>query len=98
MSELSDESLAAAGAKRKVELCRSFAESGYCVYGESCYFAHGLEELVLHQPTLRKKMCRNYHQHKYCRFGARCNFVHDPNHGFQPKKPKSMLKMMEEYP
>lgn len=68
------------------------------MYGESCFFAHGLEELVMYQPTLRKKMCRNYHQHKYCKFGSRCNFVHDPNHGFQPKKQKSMLKMMEEYP
>jgi hypothetical protein len=57
-----------------------------------------VEELSQHQPTLRKKMCRNFHQHKYCRFGSRCNFVHDPNHGFYPKKPKSMLKMMEEYP
>jgi butyrate response factor 1 len=95
---LNDETAAQAPNKRKLELCISFAESGYCIYGSSCFFAHGLEELVMHQPTLRKKMCRNFHQHKYCKFGSRCNFVHDPKHGFYPKKPKSMLKMMEEYP
>ena len=95
---LNDEAVAQAPAKRKLELCKSYAEGGFCIYGDNCFFAHGLSELVMHQPTLRKKMCRNYHQHKYCKFGSRSNFVHDPQHGFFPKKQKSVLKMMEEYP
>lgn len=81
--------------KRKLELCKSYSETGYCVYGDSCFFAHGVDELVMYQPTLRKKMCRNYHQHRYCKFGSRCNFVHDPKHSETSKKAKSMLKMME---
>jgi hypothetical protein len=84
--------------KRKLELCRSFTESGRCVYGDNCFFAHGLEELIAHQPQLRKKMCRNFHQHKFCRFGSRCNFVHECGNAPSNRKPKSMVKMMEEYP
>ena len=95
---INDEATAFAPLKRKLELCRSYTDTGLCAYGSNCFFAHGVQELVLHQPILRKKMCRNFHQHKYCKFGSRCNFVHDPHHGFQPKKPKSMLRMLEEYP
>ncbi|CAM6005580.1 unnamed protein product [Sphagnum balticum] len=80
--------------KRKLELCKSFTERGYCLYGDNCFFAHGVEELVLHQPTLRKKMCRNYHQHKFCKFGSRCNFVHEVR-GEGARKYRSMVKMME---
>ena len=29
--------------KRKLELCRSFSEHGFCHYGENCFFAHGLD-------------------------------------------------------
>lgn len=82
--------------KRKLELCKAFAEVGYCSYGENCFFAHGLDEL--HQPTLKTKMCRNFHELRYCRFGARCNFLHDRQHGQGQKKQLSMVKMMEEYP
>jgi len=39
---LNEESILAVGGKRKLELCRSFTETGYCVYGDSCFFAHGL--------------------------------------------------------
>lgn len=95
---MNDETAAHVPQKRKLELCKSYTDLGYCAYGDNCFFAHGVQELVRHQPILRKKMCRNYHQHKYCKFGSRCNFVHDPHHGFQAKKPLSMLKLMEEYP
>ena len=95
---LNDETAAQLPQKRKLELCRSFTETGRCHYGDNCFFAHGVEELTRHQPLLRKKMCRNYHQHKYCKFGARCNFVHDPHHGLQPKKSFSFLKMLHDYP
>ena len=80
--------------KRKLELCRSFSETGFCHYGENCFFAHGLAELQQHQPTLKKKMCRNYHQHRYCKFGSRCNFVHNPRHPQGPKPQKSLMKML----
>ncbi|CAE7524441.1 unnamed protein product [Symbiodinium sp. CCMP2456] len=33
--------------KRKVKLCRFFAISGFCRWGNSCYFAHGEAELAL---------------------------------------------------
>ncbi|CAE7195623.1 unnamed protein product [Symbiodinium sp. CCMP2592] len=33
--------------RRKVKLCRFFAISGFCRWGNSCYFAHGEAELAL---------------------------------------------------
>ncbi|CAE7232860.1 unnamed protein product [Symbiodinium sp. KB8] len=35
------------GPRRKVKLCRFFAISGFCRWGNSCYFAHGEAELAL---------------------------------------------------
>lgn len=29
----------------KRELCKNWAESGFCRYGQKCQYAHGLEEL-----------------------------------------------------
>jgi hypothetical protein len=34
----------------------SYTERGYCGYGENCFFAYMVEELVIPQPILRKKM------------------------------------------
>lgn len=84
--------------KRKLELCKSFTENGYCHYGANCFFAHGIQELSLHQPTLRKKMCRNFQHDKFCKFGSRCNFLHHPLNDNPNRKSKTLLKMMEEYP
>lgn len=55
--------------KHKIELCRSFCQLGFCPYGQYCIFAHGIEELSMHQPALKVKKCRNYHTDGYCRFG-----------------------------
>ena len=40
---LNDETAAQASNKRKLELCKSFTQTGYCIYGDNCFFAHGLE-------------------------------------------------------
>ena len=41
--ELKNEELTDYGSfKRKLELCRSFAETGSCGYGGNCFFAHGV--------------------------------------------------------
>ena len=73
-----------------MELCRSFCEFGFCPYGSMCMFAHGVQELMMHQPVLKAKKCRNYHTHGYCRFGVRCNFRHEKN--ARPKKKKNLYK------
>ena len=45
--------------KYKTELCKSFMETNFCVYGNKCRFAHGYKELVV------KKQINNYKQ-KLC--------------------------------
>lgn len=85
--------------KHKVELCRAFAETGLCPYGEICMFAHGVEELMMHQPVLKTKKCRNYHTDGYCRFGERCNFKHEKD--AKPRKKKNLYKfhrILNSYP
>ena len=42
--------------KYKTELCKSFMETNFCVYGNKCRFAHGFKELVV------KKQINNYKQ------------------------------------
>lgn len=39
---INDETAAHPGQKRKLELCKSYAETGYCAYGDNCFFAHGV--------------------------------------------------------
>ena len=40
---ISDETVAHGPQKRKIELCKSYTETGLCGYGENCFFAHGVE-------------------------------------------------------
>ena len=42
--------------KYKTELCKSFMETNFCVYGNKCRFAHGYNELVV------KKQINHYKQ------------------------------------
>lgn len=62
----------------KTEMCRSFAENGYCRYGDKCQFAHGLSELraTSRHPRYKTEMCKAFHSTGFCAYGARCNFIH----------------------
>lgn len=81
--------------KRKIELCRSFQETGFCRYGYACFFAHGLEELLIEQPILKTKVCRNYQRNNQCKYGDRCNFKHEK----VAKKPRgSLVNALNHYP
>ena len=50
---------AAAAARYKTELCRSFQENGTCKYGEKCQFAHGYHELrsMMRHPKYKTELC-----------------------------------------
>jgi hypothetical protein len=66
--------------KYKTELCRTFAESGTCVYGNKCRFAHGKEELfekTVNHPKYKQKNCLSYFQNGYCIYGSCCHFKHN---------------------
>ncbi|XP_065833272.1 mRNA decay activator protein ZFP36L2-like isoform X2 [Oscarella lobularis] len=64
----------------KTELCRPFAETGACKYGDKCQFAHGLLELrpLVRHPKYKTELCRTFHAIGFCPYGPRCHFVHNP--------------------
>lgn len=65
--------------KYKTELCKSFMEQGYCVYGNICRFAHGQKELVAKTggSNYKKKPCKSFIEQGFCPYGSRCNFKHE---------------------
>lgn len=66
--------------KYKTELCKSWIEKGYCVYGFKCRFAHGEEELVAKTTTVtnyKKKPCKSFFERGFCPYGSRCNYKHE---------------------
>ncbi len=65
--------------KYKTELCKYFEINGYCQYGESCAYAHGIENLrskVTNTTYYRTKKCVQFFEHGYCPYGNRCQFAH----------------------
>jgi hypothetical protein len=66
--------------KYKTELCKSWSETGFCVYGNKCRFAHGKHELSIKPMDTGKykvKDCNSFKEYGYCMYGTRCNFKHD---------------------
>lgn len=64
----------------KTELCASFSENNFCVYGNKCRFAHGRDELFdknSSHPNFRQKDCLSFHNAGYCNYGKRCHFRHN---------------------
>ena len=66
--------------KFKTELCRTYAEKDFCVYGNKCRFAHGKEELfqkAISHPKYKVKRCISFFQNAFCTYGSRCHFQHE---------------------
>lgn len=63
----------------KTELCRPYAETGFCKYGEKCQFAHGNSELrnMPRHPKYKTELCRTFHTTGLCGYGTRCHFIHN---------------------
>jgi hypothetical protein len=55
----------------KTELCRSWADTGTCNYGERCQFAHGTNDKrpIPRHPKYKTEACQSYHQTGYCAYG-----------------------------
>lgn len=64
--------------KYKTELCKSWIETGFCVYGNKCRFAHGDKELVakINTNNYKKKLCKSFKESGICLYGPKCNFKH----------------------
>ncbi len=66
--------------KFKTELCKSWVESGFCIYGNKCRFAHGKEEIMekpINNQKYKQKACLTFFQYGFCNYGIRCHFKHD---------------------
>jgi hypothetical protein len=65
--------------KYKTELCKSFMQNNFCIYGNKCRFAHGYKELVRKKQinNYKQKTCNSFFNKGYCPYGNRCNFKHD---------------------
>jgi hypothetical protein len=66
--------------KYKTELCKSWSETGFCVYGNKCRFAHGRHELSskpIDTCKYKMKECNSFKELGFCMYGTRCNFKHD---------------------
>lgn len=66
--------------KYKTEMCKSWLDTGFCVYGNKCRFAHGKNELFqkpLGGIKYKQKDCNSFKQTGVCMYGKRCNFKHD---------------------
>jgi hypothetical protein len=70
-----------ASEKFKTELCRKFAMTGFCRYGDMCQFAHGANELraLVRHPLYKTSPCKSFEATGTCRYGTRCRFIHDEN-------------------
>ena len=65
--------------KYKTELCKYYEINGYCKYGDSCAYAHGIENLrskVTNTTYYRTKKCLQFFENGYCPYGNRCQFAH----------------------
>jgi hypothetical protein len=66
--------------KYKTEMCKSWVQTNFCVYGNKCRFAHGKQELIsrtITAPKYKVKDCKSFRETGICMYGARCNFKHD---------------------
>lgn len=66
--------------KFKTELCKSWGEKKFCVYGNSCRFAHGNNELcdrLVKNNKYKQKNCKSFQENGVCMYGKKCNFKHD---------------------
>ncbi|THV06078.1 hypothetical protein K435DRAFT_44078 [Dendrothele bispora CBS 962.96] len=62
----------------KTEFCRSWAEKGWCRYGNKCQFAHGQDDIrdAVRHPKYKTEICRTFWATGSCPYGNRCCFVH----------------------
>ena len=64
--------------KKKTELCKNYELYHDYYYGDTCCFAHGIDDLrdsVL-IPSYKTKLCKSFIDNKICNFGIRCSYQH----------------------
>ena len=64
--------------KWKTEICHYWEMNGFCKFGDSCAFAHGIDELNKRKMSknYKTKPCKQFFELGYCTYGIRCQFSH----------------------
>jgi hypothetical protein len=65
--------------KYKTEVCKYWADNGYCEFGDQCAFAHGgldIRQKTTVASNYKTKQCVQYHENGSCPYGIRCQFLH----------------------
>uniref|UniRef100_A0A0N5ACB6 C3H1-type domain-containing protein n=1 Tax=Syphacia muris TaxID=451379 RepID=A0A0N5ACB6_9BILA len=63
----------------KTALCKAFKETGTCVFGNMCRYAHGGDELRLPpqaHPKYKTQLCNKFALYGRCPYGPKCQFIH----------------------
>lgn len=86
--------------KLKTELCKHYQLNEPCPKGDTCSFAHGIEELRAKPVTnYRTVKCRHFQEKGWCQYGPRCQFLHnDKNAPIREFKVgySQLLRMMDD--
>ncbi|KAJ7516018.1 hypothetical protein O6H91_22G039000 [Diphasiastrum complanatum] len=85
----------------KKEICLQWEDYGSCRFGETCEFAHGIQDLrtIQQQPKYKTKMCRNFTIEGICPYGTKCLFVHPKfslGQSFSDRKVSRRLPIFEQ--
>lgn len=89
--------------KWKTEMCHYWEMYGFCKFGDSCAFAHGVNELNQRKMSTnyKTKPCRQFFELGYCNYGQRCQFSHklfkEGNQKKSEEKKFSYYKILSEF-
>uniref|UniRef100_A0A914VGX5 C3H1-type domain-containing protein n=1 Tax=Plectus sambesii TaxID=2011161 RepID=A0A914VGX5_9BILA len=82
----------------KTVLCKQFADTGRCNYGDGCQYAHGDEDRRApppRHPKFRTEPCKNFERLGVCPYGSRCHFIHPDESGYASSNPTTSPMSVE---
>ena len=90
--------------KQKLELCKNYALTKYCKWGENCWFAHEAHELHARALPSNYKtvLCKTYQRFGFCKYGDRCHYIHKVSEeqtiwrSYTTKKSSGRLRVFEQ--
>ena len=86
-------------AKWKTEMCHYWEMYGKCKYGNTCAFAHGIDELNKRKMSsnYKTKPCKQFFEIGYCTYGIRCQFSHKLSKEIEEENKISYMKILKEF-
>lgn len=71
----------------KTQLCKRYVKYGFCLYADTCAFAHGSHELK--SLSTYKTKCTNYQNSGQCKYGDKCQFIHEDRELYKSRYSRS---------